>query len=163
MTFWTYRKRNSQIKESSLEHELIQLLDDSIHSRREKQSTTILSINDNVKANLLYSTLSQLIFLLSRKKQNNSLHMHIITYVSEEINHYVSCCHSLKSEELIHQAYLVSNAEQLLVDCYKVMDLAENKAKEYKKLKDRYIFRDEISLIKNYMDKSFINEKAIRI
>lgn len=145
------KNKKNKIEEKSLDYELINSLDRSVHSRNEQQYKVIFSTDFNVNAYSLYSTLTQLIYLLSRKRQNNSLHMHIIMYLSEAINKFISGYHSSENLEELNLKYLVRDAELLLENCCKIMDLAERKTNGHKKIENMYLFKDEKLLIRNYL------------
>jgi len=145
------RKRDSKGK--SLEDELIHLFDRSIHLTRKQQHQAFTPKNDDVTANSLYSTLSELIYLLSRNRQNNSLHMHLIMHLSGEINKFIS-----GNLEEHHRNYLANNAELLLDNCYRIMEVAERKTIEHEEIGYMYWFKDEKRLIKNYKEKPHITD-----
>jgi hypothetical protein len=148
------KNKKRVIEEKSLDFELINSLDRAIHSRNEQQFKVIFSTSFNANADSLYSIVAQLIYLLSRKRQNNSLHMHMIMYLSHELSNF-SRYHSSVNLEELNQKYLVRNTELLLENCYEIMELAERKTMDYKKIEDMYIFKDEKLLIRNYLDVPF--------
>jgi len=136
----------------SVEDECIRSLDNSIKSRNADSNLMIFPNNYFVEQNkttLLFSTITQIIYLLSRKRQNNSLHMHMVMYLSDQINHFLL---NRDSVEEFSYIYMVINAELVLKDCYKVMTLAEEKTRNLKDVEKVYLFKDEKRLIKELLE-----------
>ncbi|MEC0709751.1 hypothetical protein P8881_19695 [Bacillus haynesii] len=137
----------SKNKKELLDNELTNYLDRTIRDRAEINVGNASSIN----VGLLYSTLTILIYLLSRKRRNNSLHMHMIMYLSDEINSFIDYTTSGKSDE--HKLKnLARKAELLLRACKNAMDLAETKTRKFKQIEHVYIFKDEKNIISSYLD-----------
>ncbi|RDY83111.1 hypothetical protein C3733_19805 [Bacillus amyloliquefaciens] len=92
-----------------------------------------------------------LIFLLSRKRQNNALHMDMITYLSEELNHLLY--HEfIKEKDQNFMRFLFGKADMLLVACFTIMELAESKTSKFNEIEHIYIFKDEKNLIREYWE-----------
>lgn len=136
-----------------MDNELINSLDSEVRNRR--KSAVAISIDSEV----LYSTLTMLIVLLSRKRKNNSLHMHMIALLSEELSHLLhhefikEKYHDVINEKDKHfRMLLFGKSDSLLEACFSIMELAESKTSKLTELEHQYIFKDEKNLIREYRE-----------
>ncbi|MFA1782392.1 hypothetical protein ACDX77_19145 [Bacillus velezensis] len=132
-------------KKDLMDIELINTLESVVRGRG--NPVVVTSVNSGV----LYATLTTLIFLLSRKRQNNALHMDMITYLSEELNHLLY--HEfIKEKDKNFMRFLFGKADMLLVACFTIMELAERKTSKFNEIEHIYIFKDEKNLIREYWE-----------
>lgn len=128
-----------------MHNELINSLDSEVRNRRK------LVVAISIDSSVLYSTFTMLIVLLSRKRQNNSLHMHMITLLSEELSHLLH--HEfIKGKDKHFRMILFGEADSLLEACFSIMELAESKTSKLTELEHQYIFKDEKNLIREYRE-----------
>lgn len=141
--------KNKQIGTERLMHDevLISSLDKKVDSNKQYVDNVKLDINKND----LHLTLTQLITLLSRKREKNPLHMHMIMYLSEELNKF-SLNNSFSDEtKRIQFKYTFINSYILLEIIYEIMELAEKITFNNKKIEDKYIFKDERQLLRTFL------------
>ncbi|MCY7883124.1 hypothetical protein MOD62_16185 [Bacillus spizizenii] len=132
-------------KKDLMDIELINSLESAVRARG--NPVIVTSINSGV----LYSTLTTLIYLLSRKRQNNALHMDMIMYLSEELNHLIY--HEfIKEKDVNFMRLLFGKAELLLEACFNIMELAESKTRKFNEIEHIHFFKDEKNLIRDYLD-----------
>jgi len=106
---------------------------------------------------MVVSTLVSLIQLLSRKREKNALHMHMIQSLSEEVNKIILDAHSFdKRNDELNPKYYAIEAELLLKDCYTIMELAEERTIDWD-IEEMYIFKDEKKLLRDFFADLKIN------
>lgn len=136
----------------TLENELIHSLEDNVYGRRKQAPPASVDFYNDVNAKRVYSTLSPLIKLLSRKRHNNALHMYMIMFLSEELSKYVMYQFNNDQEDFKIE-FLAKEAELLILDLYNIMELAENKTKGKKfSIDEKYIFKDEKNIIRTNLE-----------
>ncbi|WP_299094021.1 hypothetical protein [uncultured Metabacillus sp.] len=129
----------------SVEHELINFLDTSIRS---KDTYSFSKKNTSYKEDYknLLSTITALVLLLTRNRQGNSLNMHMIMYLVEEVEQLHL---TISDNDYLKQQFLIKKANLILESCLDTMEFAEIETRNYEVIQ-RFIFKDEKELLNEY-------------
>jgi len=151
-----FRKR-SMVKnprnETRFEEFLLETFGKSVQLLNKKEHQIFCpskEFNCRERSKVLLSTLTGLIFLLSRALSKNSVHMYMIRFLIEEVNRIQQLDPDKHKEREIK--FYIHKVELLLECCYETMVIAEKQASEFKDSEIEFFpfFKDEKTLINDY-------------
>lgn len=152
-----FKSRIDKDKALEIEKHLISLFHNPIDSQKVQKTLIEYPKNkvDKESINSQLSTICLLIKLLSRKRQNNSLHMEMIMRLSDRLNSLYAIFY--KTEEFkVNSLFESIKTDLLLASCMETMISAEKKSNIFTDENYCYCFKDEKEVIREYFAK--VNE-----